>query len=72
MLAKEAGLLYAAIAVATDYDCWKDDCEHVSHAYVQETFKKNVEKITKLIIAVVEAISNKDWQKDIDELKVRS
>ena len=24
VLAKEAGLLYAAIAMPTDYDCWKE------------------------------------------------
>ena len=28
-LAKEAGMSYAAIALATDYDCWKED-NHVS------------------------------------------
>lgn len=25
ILAKELGLCYAAIAMATDYDCWKED-----------------------------------------------
>ena len=30
VLAKEAGLLYAAIALATDYDCWREDEEAVS------------------------------------------
>ena len=30
VLAKEAGLCYAAIALATDYDCWRDGEEAVS------------------------------------------
>ena len=29
VLANEAGLCYAAIAMVTDYDCWKDDHEPV-------------------------------------------
>ena len=30
VLANEAGLCYAAIAMVTDYDCWRDDHEPVS------------------------------------------
>lgn len=30
VLAKEAGLCYASIAMATDYDCWKEHEEAVS------------------------------------------
>lgn len=30
ILAKEAGLCYASIAMATDYDCWKEHEEAVS------------------------------------------
>lgn len=30
VLAKEAGLCYACIAMATDYDCWKEHEEAVS------------------------------------------
>ena len=29
VLANEAGLCYAAIAMVTDYDCWRDDHEPV-------------------------------------------
>ena len=34
-LAKEAGLCYAAVALVTDYDCWRemDDSEHVSYFF---------------------------------------
>lgn len=30
VLAKEVGLCYASIAMATDYDCWKEHEEAVS------------------------------------------
>ena len=30
VLANEASLCYAAIAMVTDYDCWRDDHEPVS------------------------------------------
>lgn len=33
VLAKEAGLCYASIAMATDYDCWKEHEEAVSVLY---------------------------------------
>lgn len=30
ILARELGIPYAAVALSTDYDCWKDDAETVS------------------------------------------
>lgn len=54
MLANEAGLPYAAIALSTDYDCWKTDEEAVSWEAVFEVFKNNVENVTKLLIRVIE------------------
>lgn len=33
ILAKEAGMSYASIAMATDYDCWKEHEEAVSEAF---------------------------------------
>lgn len=67
MLAKEAGILYAAIAVATDYDCWKEDYANVTHANVQEIFKKNVDKILNLILAIIPKIAQQNWDKEILE-----
>uniref|UniRef100_A0A1B6CHF1 S-methyl-5'-thioadenosine phosphorylase n=1 Tax=Clastoptera arizonana TaxID=38151 RepID=A0A1B6CHF1_9HEMI len=58
ILAKEAGLSYAAIAMATDYDCWRaneDECVNVEE--VLETFKQNVERITQLFINVIPKIA---------------
>jgi 5'-methylthioadenosine phosphorylase len=48
-LANEAGLPYAAIAMSTDYDCWKQDEEPVTWEAVLEIFSLNVEKVTNLL-----------------------
>lgn len=54
-LANEIGIPYAAIAMSTDYDCWKKDEEPVSWDGILKVFKENTEKVTKVIInAVIE------------------
>lgn len=44
VLAKEAGLLYAVIAMATDWDCWRATGEKVSHNAVLKVFQVNAAK----------------------------
>jgi len=66
VLAKEAGLCYAVIAMATDYDCWRNEGEKVSHKYVLSVFQKNVEKVIKLILALVPNMAKEDWTKTIE------
>jgi 5'-methylthioadenosine phosphorylase len=41
-LAREAELCYATIALATDYDCWREGHEAVTVAQVVETMHRNV------------------------------
>jgi 5'-methylthioadenosine phosphorylase len=41
-LAREAELCYATIALATDYDCWREGHEAVTVAQVVETMQRNV------------------------------
>lgn len=67
VLAKEAGLPYAAIAMATDYDCWRDTGEKVSHKHVLATFKQNVEKVIKLLRALIPRMAKEDWSKTLAE-----
>ncbi len=55
-LANEAGIPYAAVAMSTDYDCWKEDKEPVSWEEVYRIFKANADKVTKLLAAVVPLI----------------
>ncbi|TKG93411.1 S-methyl-5'-thioadenosine phosphorylase [Puteibacter caeruleilacunae] len=52
-LANELEIPYAAIAMATDYDCWKTDEAPVTWEDVLAVFKKNVDNVTKLLIQAV-------------------
>jgi 5'-methylthioadenosine phosphorylase len=53
ILANEAGIPYAAIAMSTDYDCWKTDEAPVSWEEVLVVFKENVSKVTNLLSGVI-------------------
>ncbi len=55
-LANEAGIPYAAVAMSTDYDCWKEDEEPVSWEAVLAVFLENAEKVTSLLINVIPEI----------------
>ncbi len=52
-LANEVGIPYAAVAMSTDYDCWRDDEEPVTWEAVLEIFKDNVSKVTDLLINAI-------------------
>ncbi|GMT14610.1 hypothetical protein PFISCL1PPCAC_29099, partial [Pristionchus fissidentatus] len=68
-LAKELGIPYAPVALITDYDCWKDDAEHVSVELVTATLRANGEKAKKLFIEAIKEIAKKDWSDDVKTLK---
>jgi 5'-methylthioadenosine phosphorylase len=53
ILANELGIPYAAIAMSTDYDCWKEDEIPVSWEAVIEVFNKNVDSVLRLITEVL-------------------
>jgi 5'-methylthioadenosine phosphorylase len=55
-LANEAGIPYAAIAMSTDYDCWKTDEEPVSWEAIAKVFAENAEKVTQLLKGVLAKI----------------
>jgi 5'-methylthioadenosine phosphorylase len=65
ILANEIGIPYAAIAMSTDYDCWKDDEEPVTWQAIMEVFKQNVEKVTELIINAIPRIEGFDIKSKI-------
>lgn len=56
ILANEAGIPYAAVAMSTDYDCWKTDEAPVTWEEILEVFKSNVEKVTSLLVETVGGI----------------
>lgn len=56
VLAREAGICYATIAMSTDYDCWHEsECE-VTWEMIAEVMSRNVENVKKLLFAVIPAI----------------
>jgi len=56
ILANEAGIPYAAVAMSTDYDCWKTDEAPVEWAEILKIFGKNVENVKKLLLKTIESI----------------
>lgn len=56
ILANEIGIPYAAVAMSTDYDCWKTDEEAVEWSAILEIFKANVEKVTSLLVNVIKEV----------------
>lgn len=56
VLANEAGIPYAAVAMSTDYDCWREGEEPVTWEEVLKVFKKNVEKVTNLLVKAIEKV----------------
>lgn len=56
ILANEAGVPYAAVAMSTDYDCWKEDEEAVSWEEVLKVFNENVKKVTDLLVGTIESL----------------
>ncbi len=58
VLAREAGICYAAIAMSTDYDCWHESEESVSIDLVLKIMKQNAENVKKLIFKSIEKISH--------------
>jgi len=60
ILARELGLCYASIAMATDYDCWKENEEAVTWEMILEVMKDNSENVKKLLIDAIPKIKNKE------------
>lgn len=63
VLAKEKEICYCAIAIATDYDVGlvaEGEVEPVNVEEIVKTFKKNINQVKKIILAMV-----KDWPKKV-------
>ncbi|MDY6832931.1 MAG: S-methyl-5'-thioadenosine phosphorylase, partial [Thermodesulfobacteriota bacterium] len=55
-LANEARVPYAAVAMSTDYDCWRDEEETVSWEAIMAVFHSNAEHVKQLLITAVSKI----------------
>ena len=56
ILANEAGIPYAAVAMSTDYDCWKVDEAPVTWEEILEVFGKNVNNVIALLTNTISKI----------------
>jgi len=59
VLAREAGICYASMAMSTDYDCWHETEESVTVEMILEVMKNNAENVKKIMLEVIPKI---DWQ----------
>jgi 5'-methylthioadenosine phosphorylase len=59
ILANEADIPYAAVAMSTDYDCWKTDEEPVTWEEILKVFAKNVDKVTKLLTTAIPKVKDR-------------
>ena len=60
ILAKEAGIEYASIAMSTDYDCWREGEAPVSWEEICSIFEQNSENMKRLLLMAIEKIANDD------------
>ena len=62
VLAREAGLCYAAVAMSTDYDCWRETGESVSWEAILTVFKKNAANVIELFKNVIPKVQHTDCE----------
>ncbi len=56
ILANELQIPYAAVAMSTDYDCWKEDEAPVTWDEILEVFNQNASNVVKLLINAIPRI----------------
>ena len=56
ILANESGMPYAAVAMSTDYDCWREDEAPVTWDEILAVFKRNASNVEKLLLSTIPKI----------------
>lgn len=59
-LAREAEIAYATLALVTDYDCWKDDGDHVDVSKVVQIMQSNALHAKAIIGAAVQLLRERE------------
>ena len=62
VLAREAGICYAIVAMSTDWDVWKEHEEGVNIEMILQVMKQNAENVKKLLIAAIPKINYEECQ----------
>jgi len=55
-LAREKKMHYAAMAMSTDYDCWREGEESVTWEIIMKIMQKNADNVIKLFLEVIPKI----------------
>lgn len=58
MLANEAGIPYAAVAMSTDYDCWKEDEAPVTWDEILKVFNQNADNVKTLLVSAIKELKS--------------
>ncbi len=58
VLAREAGLCYAVIAMSTDYDCWHESKETVTFELILKTMETNAANVLRMFPGVIRGIQD--------------
>ena len=58
ILAREAGICYQAIAMSTDYDCWREGEEPVTWNMIVERMKQNSDNVKRLLLNTIPKIKS--------------
>lgn len=56
ILANELEIPYAAVAISTDYDCWRSDEVAVEWSEVLRTFSINIERVKKVLTQAIKSV----------------
>jgi 5'-methylthioadenosine phosphorylase len=59
-LAREAEIAYQMVCMSTDYDCWKEDEEHVTLEMVIKNLNQNANTAKKLLADLIPVLGNGD------------
>ena len=62
VLAREAGICYAVVAMSTDWDVWKKHEEGVNIEMILQIMHQNAENVKKLILATIPKINYQECQ----------
>lgn len=57
ILANEAEIEYAVVAMATDYDCWKKSEAPVTWEEIEKVMKQNSENVKKVLISTIQKLA---------------
>ncbi len=67
ILANELKLPYSAVAMSTDYDCWKEDEEAVTWESVLKIFKDNASRVTDLLLKTISKTNKLDQKGELHD-----